>query len=71
MTKHLVVVAGNIGVGKTSLTERMGDRLGWLLTIPIFQNSMMTCKSGLFIYRSSFWGIVPSNILKPPMILAL
>lgn len=29
MTKHLVVVAGNIGVGKTSLTERMGDRFGW------------------------------------------
>lgn len=29
MTKHLVVVAGNIGVGKTSLTERMGERLGW------------------------------------------
>jgi len=29
MTKHLVVVAGNIGVGKTSLTERMGHRLGW------------------------------------------
>ena len=29
MTKHLVVVAGNIGVGKTSLTERIGARLGW------------------------------------------
>ena len=29
MSKHLVVVAGNIGVGKTSLTERMGERLGW------------------------------------------
>lgn len=29
MTKHLVVVAGNIGVGKTSLTERIGRRLGW------------------------------------------
>ena len=29
MTKHLVVVAGNIGVGKTSLTERIGSRLGW------------------------------------------
>ncbi len=29
MTKHLVVVAGNIGVGKTSLTERIGERLGW------------------------------------------
>jgi len=29
MTKHLVVVAGNIGVGKTSLAERIGARLGW------------------------------------------
>ena len=30
MTKWLVVVAGNIGVGKTSLTQRLGDRLKWL-----------------------------------------
>ncbi|MFZ5881605.1 MAG: deoxynucleoside kinase [Chloroflexota bacterium] len=29
MAKHLVLVAGNIGVGKTSLTERIGARLGW------------------------------------------
>jgi len=29
MTKHLIVVAGNIGAGKTSLTERIGSRLGW------------------------------------------
>jgi deoxyadenosine/deoxycytidine kinase len=29
MSKHLVVVAGNIGVGKTSLAERIGARLGW------------------------------------------
>lgn len=29
MTKQLVVVAGNIGVGKTSLTERIGARHGW------------------------------------------
>ena len=29
MTKHIVVVAGNIGVGKTSLTERIGSRLSW------------------------------------------
>ena len=29
MTKRLVVVAGNIGAGKTSLTERIGARLGW------------------------------------------
>ena len=29
MTKRIVVVAGNIGVGKTSLAERLGGRLGW------------------------------------------
>ena len=29
MVKRLVLVAGNIGVGKTSLTERLGARLGW------------------------------------------
>src|SRR5258705_1759549 len=29
MTKHLVVVAGNIGAGKTSLAERIGARLRW------------------------------------------
>lgn len=29
MTKRLLIVAGNIGAGKTSLTERIGARLGW------------------------------------------
>ena len=29
MTKRLIVVAGNIGAGKTSLTQRLGERLGW------------------------------------------
>ncbi len=29
MVKRLVLVAGNIGSGKTSLTERIGERLGW------------------------------------------
>lgn len=29
MTKRLILVAGNIGAGKTSLTERIGERLGW------------------------------------------
>ncbi|HKY85082.1 MAG TPA: deoxynucleoside kinase [Anaerolineales bacterium] len=30
MTKRFVLVAGNIGTGKTSLTERLGERLGWI-----------------------------------------
>ena len=29
MAKHFVLVAGNIGAGKTSLTERLGEQLGW------------------------------------------
>lgn len=29
MPKHLILVAGNIGSGKTSLTEKIGERLGW------------------------------------------
>lgn len=29
MAKHFVLVSGNIGAGKTSLTERLGQQLGW------------------------------------------
>jgi deoxyadenosine/deoxycytidine kinase len=29
VTKHFILVAGNIGAGKTSLTERLGAKLGW------------------------------------------
>ena len=29
MPKHLILVAGNIGAGKTSLAERLAVRLGW------------------------------------------
>jgi deoxyadenosine/deoxycytidine kinase len=29
MAKRMIIVAGNIGVGKTSLAERLGARLGW------------------------------------------
>ena len=29
MTKRLILVAGNIGAGKTSLTEGLGEKLGW------------------------------------------
>jgi deoxyadenosine/deoxycytidine kinase len=30
MVKRFILVAGNIGAGKTSLTERIGSRLGWV-----------------------------------------
>jgi deoxyadenosine/deoxycytidine kinase len=30
MAKHFVLVSGNIGAGKTSLTERLGERLDWV-----------------------------------------
>ncbi len=29
MAKHFVLVSGNIGAGKTSLTKKLGERLGW------------------------------------------
>jgi deoxyadenosine/deoxycytidine kinase len=29
MTKRTLIVAGNIGAGKTSLAERLGERMGW------------------------------------------
>lgn len=29
MTKRMIILAGNIGAGKTSLTERLGTRLSW------------------------------------------
>lgn len=29
MSKRLILIAGNIGSGKTSLTEKIGERLGW------------------------------------------
>ena len=29
MTQRFIVVAGNIGAGKTTLTQRLGSRMGW------------------------------------------
>lgn len=30
MTKRLILVAGNIGAGKTSITQRLGEKLSWV-----------------------------------------
>jgi len=30
VAKRFILVAGNIGAGKTSLTERLGEQLGWI-----------------------------------------
>ena len=39
MPKRLIIVAGNIGSGKTSLTERLGERLGWLTAFESVANN--------------------------------
>lgn len=59
MAKHLILVAGNIGSGKTSLTERIGERLGWRMAfesvsdnpyLPNFYEDMRTWSFHLQIY---------------------
>jgi deoxyadenosine/deoxycytidine kinase len=59
MAKRLILVAGNIGSGKTSLTEKIGERLGWLTAyesvvdnpyLPSFYQDMKTWAFHLQIY---------------------
>ena len=59
MPKHLILVAGNIGSGKTSLTERIGERLGWRSAyesvaynpyLPNFYNDMKTWSFHLQVF---------------------
>lgn len=59
MTKHLILVAGNIGTGKTSLTERIGARLNWRTAyesvadnpyLPDFYGDMRTWSFHLQVY---------------------
>jgi deoxyadenosine/deoxycytidine kinase len=59
MVKRLILVAGNIGSGKTSLTERIGDRLGWQTAfesvadnpyLPDFYNDMHSWSFHLQVY---------------------
>lgn len=57
--KRLILVAGNIGSGKTSLTERIGVRLGWRTAyesvadnpyLPDFYNDMRSWSFHLQVY---------------------
>jgi len=59
MTKRLILLAGNIGVGKTSLTERIGERLGYVTAyesvadnpyLPDFYQDMQAWSFHLQIY---------------------
>lgn len=59
MSKKLILVAGNIGVGKTSLTERIGARMGWAMGyesvsdnpyLPDFYADMKTWSFHLQVY---------------------
>ncbi len=59
MPKRLIFLAGNIGAGKTSLTERIGERLGWKTAyesvadnpyLPNFYQDMLSWSFHLQIY---------------------
>ncbi len=62
MPKHLILVAGNIGSGKTSLTERLGQRLGWhtayesVLDNPYLPNFYKDMKTWSFHLQVFFLG---------------
>lgn len=59
MAKRLILLAGNIGAGKTSLTEIIGEKLGWITAyepvadnpyLPDFYQDMKTWSFHLQIY---------------------
>jgi deoxyadenosine/deoxycytidine kinase len=62
MPKHLILIAGNIGSGKTSLTERLGQRLGWqtayesVLDNPYLPNFYKDMKTWSFQLQIFFLG---------------
>ena len=68
MTKRTVIVAGNIGAGKTSLAERISERMGWQCAFesvsdnPTWQIFTRICVSGHSICRFFSWAIVLPNI---------
>ncbi len=71
--ERLLLMAGNIGAGKTSLAERLGERLGWHTAfeavadnpyLPDFYADMRAWAFHLQISKSSSWDTAPSNTWK-------
>ena len=62
MAKKIILVAGNIGSGKTSLTERIGERMGWqtayesVVDNPYLSNFYADMKSWAFHLQVFFLG---------------
>ena len=62
MAKKIILVAGNIGSGKTSLTERIGERMGWqtayesVVDNPYLPNFYADMKSWAFHLQVFFLG---------------
>jgi deoxyadenosine/deoxycytidine kinase len=52
MTKRLILVAGNIGAGKTSLAEKLGAKLGWRTG---FENPEKNPYLGMFYADMKTW----------------
>ena len=74
MTKHFIAIAGNIGVGKSSLVGLLADRLEWTPFYeavdenPYLSDFYQDMRSWSFIRRSSFFQAVapPSRLLDHP-----
>jgi deoxyadenosine/deoxycytidine kinase len=76
MAKKLILVAGNIGSGKTSLTERIGERLGWRTAFesvadnPYLPEFYADMKKWSFTFRYFSWTSrppTPRNVGRPAL----
>ena len=71
MTKRFIVVAGNIGSGKTSITERIGVRLGWRTAFesvannPYLPEFYADMRQWSFHLQVFFWDVAPTSSTSP------
>ena len=67
MTKRMILLAGNIGAGKTSLTERLGARMGWQTAFesvadnPYLPDFYANMRGGLFTCKFFSWDTAPAR----------